>query len=386
MIRHRILFCMALAVGIILSVNGKDFTVVDAADGSPVIGATVFGNSGVIKGLTGNNGNITIVAAELPATIQCIGYEQTTASSADDTIRLRPTAYELKEIAISPADRPIKRVVCFAREYSSGLIGADTMQYYCEYMAEAFVADGKVKGYRSYDSNPSFSSTKRYARIAKNSSDSVFKPKSGDAITELAWANILAFLPDEKIEAPEAIKNGGEADTVPGKHGPKFIYRKKNGQFTKTADILSDHKNRKWSPLLFKLLGMTTDITMGSWTLAFADNGSNTYGIPEFMRGTYNMRLIGKGRWLKKAFGTKEPIEMDSYMEIYPLEITNLTVDEYKEARDEFVSIPFRYPDGIQPLSPSIQALVDRIDAAGSENGKEHATAEEIEEKGSPER
>lgn len=88
------------------------------------------------------------------------------------------------------------------------------------------------------------------------------------------------------------------------------------------------------------------------------------------MNGIYNMRLIVKGRWLKKAFGTKEPIEMDSYMEIYPLEITNLTVDEYKEARDEYVSIPFHYPDGIQPLSPSIQVLVERIDAAGGEDGE----------------
>lgn len=72
------------------------------------------------------------------------------------------------------------------------------MQYYCEYMAEAFVADGKVKGYHSYDSSPSFRNTKRYARIAKNGSDSVFKPKSNDDITELSWANLMTFLPNEK--------------------------------------------------------------------------------------------------------------------------------------------------------------------------------------------
>lgn len=362
MIRNRILLSMVLTIAFFLCVNGKDFTVVDAKDGSPVIGATVFGNSGVIKGLTGKSGDITISTSELPATIQCIGYEQAIASSVDDTIKLMPATYELKEIAISPADRPIKHVVCFAREYSSGLVGSDTLQYYCEYMADAFITYGKVKGYRSIDSRPHIKSEKRYGRISKIDNDSVFKPKGDDEITELSWFEFLAFLPDEKEKTPEAIKNGSETDTVPGKYGPKFIYRKKNGLFTKSCDMLNNHKNRKWSPLFFKLLGMTTEITIGTWTLSFDESESDTYGITEFLSGTYNISLVGKGRWIKKAFHSKEPIEMNSYVEIYPVDITNLTVEEYKEIRDEFTPISFRYPDGIQPLSPSIQALIERID------------------------
>ena len=43
-------------------------------------------------------------------------------------------------------------------------------------------------------------------------------------------------------------------------------------------------------------------------------------------------------------------------------------------------------PEGIQPLSPSIQALVERIDAAGSEDSEEQAAAKEIEEESDPER
>ncbi|MDE6654843.1 MAG: hypothetical protein K2K37_10710, partial [Muribaculaceae bacterium] len=326
-----------------------------------VIGATVFGNSGVIKGLTGNDGKIIVEATELPVVIQCIGYEQTIVSSTDDTIKLSPRAYELKEVE-TPADRPIKRVLCFASEYSSGLVGKDTMQYYCEYMAQAYISTGKVKGYRNYDAKPQIMTSKRYARIAKIDIDSVFRPQRDDDITELSWFDFLAFLPNEKTEAPDAIKKGCETDTVKGKYGPKFIYRKKNGLFTMTCDYLSEHKDRIWSPLFFKLLGLTTDITMGSWTFSFADNGANTFGLPEFLSGTYNIHLTAKGKWIKKAFGTKDPIEMDSYLEIYPVEITNMTVDEYKEARDAYPSTPFNYPDGIQPLSPAIQALIERID------------------------
>lgn len=353
---------ITVSLTFILCMHARRYTVIDASDRSPVIGATVFTNSGIIKGLTDNDGNISIDDKEMPVTISCIGYDLLTISSATDTIIMEPLPFQLNEIVLSPADRPIKQVMCFAREYSSGIMGTDTMQYYCEYMAVAFLADRKTKGYRSYDANPTKRGVKRYARIAKTDGDSVFRPKRDDDITELSWFDFMAFLPEKKIEASEAIKNGVETDTIHGKYGPKFTYRKKNGQFTMTADVLSDHKNRKWSPLLFKLIGMTADITMGSWTFSFADAESGSYGIQEFVTGTYNIHLIGKGKWLKKAFHTKEPIEMDSYMEIYPLEITNLTVEEYKEARNEYASIPFRYPDGIQPLSPAIKALIERID------------------------
>lgn len=53
---------------------------------------------------------------------------------------------------------------------------------------------------------------------------------------------------------------------------------------------------------------------------------------------------------------------MDSYKEMFSLEITNLTVEEYKKALDECAPIPFRYSNGIQPLSPAIQAIVERND------------------------
>lgn len=359
----RYLLSLSLILSIILSTDARRHIVVDASDRNPVIGATVIGNSGVIKGMTDNHGAIDIDDKDLPATVQCIGYDPVTISSSTDTTVMDPTVYQLKEVIFTPGDRPVKRVLCFAREYSSGIIGTDTMQYYCEYMAVGYITDGKVKGYRRFDSKPSEKGVKRYARITKYDRDSVFKPKLSDDITELSWYDFMAFLPDTKTEVPEALRNGADADTVQGKYGPKFMYRKKNGLFTLTADVLSDHKNRKWSPFLFKLIGLTTDITAGTWTLSFADNGSEAFGINEFVSGTYNIHLIGKGKWMKKAFNTKEPIEMNSYLEIYPLEITNLTVDEYKEDREEYSPIPFRYPDGLLPLSPAVQAIVERLDS-----------------------
>ena len=345
-----------------LTSAAKQYVVIDAADRSPIIGATVFDNSGIIEGLTDNDGRISISDNRAPITVRCIGYEPLSHTVANDTIVMQPSAYQLKEVVVTPIDRPIKRVLCFAREYSTGVTSTDTMQYYCEYMAEAYIVDGKVKGYKGYDSKPRTKAFKRYARISKDGVDSIFKPKYGDDITDLSWFDFMAFLPDKPIEVPTPILEGSPCDTIPGKYGPLFVYRKKNGQFTKTADVLSNHKDRRWSPFLFKLIGMTTDITAGSWTLSFADNEANKFGIDEFISGTFNIHMIGRGKWIKKVFNTKEPIEMDAYMELYPLEITTMTVEEYKEARDDYSGIPFQYPENIQPLSPAIEQLIQSID------------------------
>lgn len=358
----RIALALASIVAIASVMGARTYTVIDSIDRVPIIGATVIGHSGIIMGLTDNDGRISIGDNDVPITVRCIGYEPIVDSPSNDTISMVPAAYELNEVVVTPVDRPIRRVVCFARDYSSGVTDTDTMQYYCEYMAEAFVVDGKVKGYRKADANPSARGYKRYARIAKAGSDSIFMPRQGDDITMLSWFDFMAFLPDKKIELSEALREGAEADTVLGKYGPKFIFRKKNGVFTKTADVLSDHKNRTWSPFLFKLLGLTIDITAGNWTLTFADNGENSFGIHEFIGGAYNIHIVGRGKWLKKVFNTKEPVDMDAYLEIYPVEITNLTVEEYKDMRDELTPIPFQYPDNIQPISPAIDSLVKRIE------------------------
>lgn len=107
---------------------------------------------------------------------------------------------------------------------------------------------------------------------------------------------------------------------------------------------------------------MTVDINAGSWSLSFRANPANTYSIRDFVSGTYNIQMLGRGKWLKKAFGTSYPIEMDTYIELYPVDIQHLTVSEYKERKDEFDRIPFQLPEAVQPLSPSIKTLVDRID------------------------
>lgn len=349
---------------IFFCVNAKHLTIVDNNDLCPIAGVTVLGKSGVIQGLTDSQGKISISnQGELPVTIRCIGYEPITTDAITDTIRLFPAAYPLNEVVVTPMDRPISKIVSLVREYSSGVTGQDTMQLYCEYMAVSYIADRKVKGYKSYDARPSTRNARRYARIRNsNITDSIFSPKRDDDICELSWLDFMAFIPTENVEITEAIRNGAELDSIPGKYGTKFLFRKKNNLFTKTADVLSDHKNRKWSPFLFKLIGMTIDIDDANWTLIFNENENNIYNHNNFVEGIYNIHMLGKGKWIKKAFNTNLPVEMYSYLELIPIETTHLTIDEYKVEREDYTAIDFQYPKNLQPISPAIQNLVDRID------------------------
>ena len=73
--------------------------------------------------------------------------------------------------------------------------------------------------------------------------------------------------------------------------------------------------------------------------------------------GTYNLRIIGRGKMFKKVFDTDQPVEMNAYLEMYPIDITNITVDEYKELKSEASPIAFQYPANLQPLSPAILRL-----------------------------
>lgn len=345
-----------------ITIRAEQITVVDSQDRSPVAGATVIGRSGMILGQTDATGRIEIRSHDnFPLTIRCVGYEPTEVCSSEEVINLVPGTYELSELVITPVERPVTRVVCFAREYSSGIVGADTMQLYCEYMTESFIAEGKVKGYKGIDAKPSVHAVRRFGRITMDGRDSVFRPRYDDDVATLSWFSFITSLPSDKTEAPEAIKAGAERDSVEGKYDLKFAYRKKNNLFTKTTNMLSDHKDHKWSPTLLKLLGLTVDITDASCSLSFRCNEKDSYGIEDFVSGIYNLSITGRGKWLKKMFSTKEPIEMDTYIEIYPVEMRRITVDEYKELRKEFDKIPFSHPQGIQPVSPAIATLVERI-------------------------
>lgn len=233
-------------------------------------------------------------------------------------------------------------------------------------MLEYFFADGKVKGYDRSDASASPMRSRRFGRIANSTGlDSVMRPSYDSDIASLSFLSNMAFVPFEEKDEPEVMSEGALSDTVQGKYFPKFIYRKSNGLFTVEADALADYKDHHWSPWFFKMLGMTMEMQSARWQLAYRQTDAGRYGIYDFLCGTYNLFVLGKGRLFKKLLGIKDAIGIDCYIEQYPVEIERLTVDEYKVLKKDWLGRreEFRVPANVQPLPPAIERLTARINS-----------------------
>lgn len=343
-------------------------TVVDGSDGSPVIGATVFSSSGLILGATDADGNTPDVnEASYPLTIHSLGYKEGIAATPGDTLRMNAAAYDLPPVTVMPGERPITRVVCYVREYSTGATDRDTLKMYSEYMVESYHIDEgtKVKGYHKYDFVPKTRTERRFAHYTgADGRDSVATPEDDEYIS---FMNFLVSLPVDVFEEPDTIKNGALTDTVQGRYSPGIFYKKTPEFFVTSLDMLSNYKNHVYSPNVYKFFGLTIDIREMNLSFAYKANPSGKYNIHDFLYEISSANILGRGKWIKKAFKTKNPVEIDSNVEVYPVEINYLTVDEYKEQRKEHNKLEFRIPDNALPVLPSVQRLIDRINTAGKD-------------------
>lgn len=359
MIRYFTTFLLLLSVTV--AVKADRVTIVDAIDSAPVPGATVIARSGTIIGTTDADGHITVASSHWPLSVRSLGYEALTDVAPTDTIRLPRATYELPEVVYSPATHPIKRVVSYTREWASAEIGDSTLYYYIEFMSVSYLANGKVKGYDSLDAIGFGNNSKSYAlRKVKNRPDSVWRPSKNDKIKIVLQES--ASLPRKIKEEPEQIRNGATSWSYEDKEYGYTSFTKKNGVFNIVNDPLTKYKNHKLSPNILKLLGATVDILDMNRSLSYRTNGTGHYSIDDLIYGVGDLRIVFKGKVFKWITKIKQNIEARIYLETYPVEITNLTVKEYKEMKKDRSKIPFAYPDYTLPMLPAAKELVERID------------------------
>lgn len=339
--------------------HGRELMVIGSDDGLPVVGATLLSGSGHIVGSTDNRGMVNLPdAGGYPHSLRSMGYEVMTIAEPVDTVVLKVVEYTLPELSVVAAERPIRRILWYAREYSTGATGRDTMQLYSEYMLESFVVDRKVKGYHSSDAKLKTKSTRRYARIAgAEHADSIFMPREGEEITLLAWGSEFCKLPEGKTPETAAIRGGAAVDSIAGKYSTEKLLLKSGNRFTEVTDRLSDHKNHSWSPTIFKLLGMTIDINRYSTTLCFMPNDRAEYDIYDLLYSSVSLDFTARGKIFKWLFRSNEPLRMNTSIELYPVDITTHSIDEYKELRKDKTALDFQFPETVLPEIPAAGTL-----------------------------
>lgn len=334
-----------------IQILGAELVIVGSDDGQPVAGATVMSASGHILSVSDNYGNVSLPdAVAYPLTLRSLGFEVKTLSEPSDTVVMHSVDYELPEVAVDAHERPVRRVLCYAREYSTGTTGRDTMQLYSEYMFESFVTDCKVKGYHSSDSNLKMRALRRCARLAgADRPDSLYRPDLDDQINILAWGDMFCELPKEKIEETEAIRSGAVTDSVAGKYRTAKMFQKSAKRYSVIDDGLCDQKNYSWSPTLFKLFGLTVDISQYKTSTTYHQNDKGIYDIYDMLYMSVNLDILARGKIFKWLFKSKEPLKMSTNIELYPVEITTHTLEEYKELRKDKSRLDFIMPEHSLP-------------------------------------
>ena len=352
------LLCALIAIP---AVFASDIVVVDAEDANPVVAASVFSKSGVIFGMTDSDGRLTGLSEnDYPIVVRCLGYSDAECNAQTDTVRLCTSAIELAGLVVTPADRPVTRVLCYIREYSGVANAKDTVQIFSEHMADYYIATQKVKKFKSHKTPRVLGSLQYARRKSSDGRDSIYRPDyRGD---DVSWLDLLT-LPDNRVEESEAVRMGARTDTVNGKYCVKKIVRKTDNMYVESIDYLADTKDHKLSPMMFKLLGFTMDFNDLYTSWAYMPNDGGKYSITDLIYGTMSTRVLGRGKWIKRAFNSDTPVEINGLFEVYPVEIEHLTVEEAREQLDNPPAVQMRRSPNALPLPAATQRLVEAFNA-----------------------
>ena len=350
--------CLATAILTLLSLNGADTYIIDASTGEPVIAAVVFSRSGNIIGSSDVKGHVdNIDINDYPITVKCLGLKPLIATNHNDTVYMTPDVRLLNEVVVTPSERPIMSVLCYIREYTSGCTATDTIQYFGEHMAMFYIPKTKIKGFKT-SNTPQILASRLYQRNSTESGDSVFCPKYRN--DNISWLDILSY-PDKNAIETDRIKQGARTDSVMGKHYIKTLARKNDRTYTVTTDLLADKKDHRMSPFIFKMLGFTIDFNELTTSWAYKSNDKGVYRPEHMLYGTCSISVAGKGKWIKKAFRTKDPVILQGLFEIYPVKIDHLTTEE---AKDMLYANPptvrLEQSEYASPLPQAIQQLVNK--------------------------
>lgn len=352
-----ICFCiMALVTGV-TDVCGRT-VVVDASDCTPLPAASVFNADGVMVAMTDADGVFEQGGA---VTVRCLGYVPASLSGAADTLRMEPAPYELDELAVRPADRDVMRMVCYVREYMG--VGTDSASFavYADYMVDYMLPLKKLKKFKGRNHPRVLVSRNIKKTVRPGVPDSL---EVNSDVSDLSWLQ-LAAVPAERDGSPrmlpDSLRGRCGTDSTAGKYGLLRAVRVTPERVTIHIDPLADCKDHCMSPWIFKLLGMTIDFNVLCMHDAYKPNPRGELRPEDLIMSTLTMEATGRGKWIKKAFGSKDPVRMRSYFEVYPVELTYHDVEEARALEKEVPATDgFTVPDHAMQLDAATLDMIEK--------------------------
>lgn len=347
--------------------------VVDETDSTAIISASVFDASGNMVGMTSQDGSLPCLSPDAyPITVRNIGYEPLTIATPVDVAAMHAHVYELPDLILDgETSRDVLRLTCYIRGYGSLISAGDTVSQFTEYVCDYFIPRKKIKKYKGR-TTPRVLAQQTYVRYANaDGLDSIAKNTYNDDMSFL----FLASLDSATIIEPDRLRGADKtivADTINGKHGIQQIYRKTDNAFTIYRDGLAGKKGHRWSPWVLKLLGFTIDFTEMYLSKSYQPSTNGIHKPEDMTNATFAMHALGKGKFIKKIFEKKDPIDMNTLFEVYVTDREYLTLQDAQDMEENPPEIDrITAPESASPLDAVTLRLINRIEAISAVQAEE---------------
>ncbi len=346
--KHILTFLLLFCIGI---AHAETITVVDAIDGTPISGATVFASSGMVLGYTDTDGNLNIESDScFPLEVSSTGYSPEKVSEPG-TVAMQHLAYNLPELNVDAAARPVRRTICYVRQYVTTEVGADSAIFYNQMMMEFFDAPKKTKGFSKPSSPRILNQDFRcWEKDAAAGTDTVYSFDEREI-----WMEWDMFM---KIPTDVPSKEGPELDVEQGEYTMRSLIRRTPTLLRQRIDYLADEKNHNFAPGLLKLMGLGIDMTRNEKSYIYDLTREGELTPEDLVGGKVDIEMAFTGRLFKKAMKNDSPVTIYISYEYYPVETEYLTVADAKAImKDKDLTVPLR-PGPLAPAPPeSIRKL-----------------------------
>lgn len=295
------------------------------ADGMPVIAASVMDGKGVNIALTDNQGHVAVNEGAYPLIIKSLGLKTAHIAVPADTVIMPWEPMDMDEVVVSPHGRPIARVVCYIRCTSGLIADGDTTTMIWEGMADYLIpiARAKMKG----RDNPRLLN-KRYTIT------STAEAVDSASIESLTFYQVINY-PGKDLTESEGLRTaeaGNDTVKISKKGMIEELHSKTPAGYRIYSDYLAGKKNHSWSPWFLKMLGFTVDVKELAFTLLYGPGHEGVHSPLDMKAMTVGFHMIGRGKWMRKALGAKGDVDINSRVEVFPVDITFLSEQEAKES------------------------------------------------------
>lgn len=266
---------------------------------------------------------------------------------------------ELPELLVVSSKQRVLHILAYVREYSSLTTYSDTVFLFREKMVDFMLPSGKTK-FKGWS----------LPRVLTSRSYFQFKNKDGlDSVSDVShhhfsWSDWIG-LPSTFKVSPKLKAAQFAADTIRGKYSPTEIWQRNNDSLKLNINVLADTASRKWVPNFSNFF--KNDLNFERFLLNYSYENVITDNISsnELTAYSFNIDSEGRGHGMFRFNKLNESFFVSTNAEVYVMDkeyITSKEAKKWERQKFDVDEIGIYEPAGVPELSPTILALIDRVE------------------------